>query len=370
MNPVITDDDIAGLVPNPEPFPVRDFDINIVLYEISGICNARCPFCPTGSKRFAAARSRFIPVPEFLKGITRLYELDFLKNDTQMGLYNWGDPLLHPDLEQIMAVLTDFDQYYSLSSNGSRFVPLSPKNLDNLAVMRFSLPGFSQASYDRVHGLQFEKVLKNIGNWIDILPGNTVEIVYFLYNFNYSELNAAFDYFSGQDIVFNVKMPFLMDFYEVNAFLMNRLGKERMEEISRYMHLEYVDAIKSRQPGDFLCPLLSSQLVIDEYSNIVRCCAISKMSKYYSLGSLFSLDRDQILELKSSAAICRGCTRIGTPYWFMHADTWLPGAVLEQYQKHHDAGGSKNPRPNGVEMANNRSKIKKLFSILKKTDVR
>ena len=360
----ITDEDIIGMESNHDSFPISDIDVKIILYEISGRCNARCPFCPTGSGRLNEHASRFIPVEEFRDGINRLYELNFLKKDTQVGLYNWGDPLLHPELEKIMSVLTDVDLNYSLSSNGSRFVPVSPMYLDNLAVLRFSLPGFSQQSYDRVHGLQFGKVLEHIRQWIEVLPDFTVEIAYFLYNFNYSEMKAAFEYFSDLKVVFNVKMPFLMDFYDASAVLSGRSNPERMEEISKYLHLEYIDAVKIQQPGDYLCPLLSSQLVIDEYNNVVTCCAISKTSNYYSLGSLISLDREQILGLKSSVPICRGCTRIGLPYWFTTADEWLPGAVLEHYRKDRDTG--RFPGSGQEGMMNNRSAMKKMLSVLKK----
>ena len=136
----------SGIVPIKTPlFSSSDININKIHYEISGICNAKCIYCPTGTGATKGKPSRFLPPVEFSRGLDRLYELNFLNADNYLGLFNWGDPLLHPQFDEILTILNERGQPYALSTNGS-FVPhrITSSLLDNLTNLRISLPGFSQ----------------------------------------------------------------------------------------------------------------------------------------------------------------------------------------------------------------------------------
>lgn len=58
-------------------------DINEIYYEISGLCNAKCRYCPTGNSITSDCPSRFIPFEGFSQGLNRLIDLELLqKNNT------------------------------------------------------------------------------------------------------------------------------------------------------------------------------------------------------------------------------------------------------------------------------------------------
>lgn len=314
-------------VPNRIPlFDPLEIDIDTVYYEISGICNAKCAYCPTGSGVTKGHQSRFIPPDEFAAGLNRLYELELLNNDQFFGLYNWGDPLLHPKLEKILEILKEADQKFALSTNGSFFPKKIDKSLlENLTSLRLSLPGFSQESYDRIHQLPFKTILDNIDSFADIVPKNLIEVGIFAYKFNIDEIFTAVDYFNERNIKISVTMPCLMDWDDAIDYLKENMIPEKKQRIENDLFTDYLKPMLFFKENNNSCKYLQNQLVIDEFNNILTCCVLSKNSKFYSLGSLFELTRDEIFRFKRQGQpICRKCVSVGVPYWYDHAKEYLP----------------------------------------------
>jgi len=307
-------------------FSRSDIDINTIYYEISGICNAKCPYCPTGSGATKGRKARFIPPEEFSRGLNRLYELDLLNNDIFFGLFNWGDPFLHPQLNEILHILKEADQSFALSTNGS-FLPknLNSSLLYNLSYIRLSLPGFSQQSYDKVHRLDFESVLQNIGILNELAPPNTLEVLLYAYKFNIEEISRAFDYFSNKNIRCRVAMPHLMDYEEAIGYLTETIDPIKKQRIEDELFTDHIKPLVLHKEDMKSCPYLQNQLVIDEYSNVLTCCVLSKNSEYYTFGSLFELTKDELFDVKTRGkAICSHCMSAGVPYWYEFNCKYLP----------------------------------------------
>jgi len=307
-------------------FSRSDIDINTIYYEISGICNAKCTYCPTGSGVTKGRPARFIPPEEFSRGLNRLYELSLLTNDVFFGLFNWGDPLLHPQLNEILHILKEADQSFALSTNGS-FIPknLNSSLLDNLSYIRFSLPGFSQKSYDKIHRLDFEKVLQNIGILNELVPPDTLEVLLYAYKFNTGEISRAFEYFSNKNIRFQVGMPHLMDYEDAVGYLTETIDPVKKQGIEDDLFTDHIKSLLLYKEDKKSCPYLQNQLVIDEYNNVLTCCVLSKNSEYYTVGSLFELTKDEIFDVKTRGQpICSRCMSAGVPYWYEFNCRHLP----------------------------------------------
>lgn len=307
-------------------FSRSDIDINTIYYEISGICNAKCTYCPTGSGVTKGRPARFIPPEEFSRGLNRLYELGLLNNDIFFGLFNWGDPLLHPQLNEILHILKEADQSFALSTNGS-FIPknLNSSLLDNLSCIRLSLPGFSQQSHDKVHRLDFEKVLQNIGILNELVPPNTLEVLLYAYKFNIEEILGASEYFNDKNIQFRVGMPHLMDYEEAIGYLTETIDPVKKQRIEDDLFTDHIKPLLLHKEDKKSCPYLQNQLVIDEYNNVLTCCVLSKNSEYYAVGSLFELTKDEIFDVKTRGQpICSRCMSAGVPYWYEFNCKYLP----------------------------------------------
>ena len=114
-----------------------------VYLEITNVCNLSCSFCP-GTKR----PKRFLSVEEFSRLAQRL------KGHTEyLYLHVMGEPLLHPQLAEILATAADQNFKICLTTNGTllkRSLPVL-MNADRLHKISVSLHSFE--GNDGIDGL-------------------------------------------------------------------------------------------------------------------------------------------------------------------------------------------------------------------------
>lgn len=293
-----------------------------VYFEISGICNARCPWCVTGNQSLSRINNsygfNFIKPADFERAIDKLIEMGLINSSSCISLYNWGEPLLHPDFEKILEILHVREIGFSISTNASRPVTIRKNLMSNMQSLIVSMPGFSQESYDKVHGFNFKKITQNI----DLLLSNfrkagfvgTPILAYHIYQFNIGEINLAMEFCSKRGIDFVPSIAYMNDFNLAMAYLNGTMGRELLEKASRELLLYYVDDLIKHVPRDYHCPQYDC-LTIDEFCNVLTCCAVPKNHPEYTIGSLFDLSIDEILSKKTSQNICTECMNSGLAYW-------------------------------------------------------
>ena len=120
----------------------------LIIIEISGACNAHCPFCVTG--RGDIKPGKMMSLDLFKKTISRLKELDLVAQDCLFGLFNWGEPFLNPELNEILEFCADENLKIGLSTNASTYKKLSRKAIQAINFILISMPGFSQTAYDKI----------------------------------------------------------------------------------------------------------------------------------------------------------------------------------------------------------------------------
>ena len=286
---------------------------NSIYFEISGICNAKCPWCVNGRGNLKKYPSRVIPPEEFQKAIDYMLQKSFINSDSVINLYNYGEPLLHPDLEKILQILIDKKLKYSISTNASKYNDLPKALLTNLQYFLISIPGFSQESYNRVHGFDFNTILEKIDKWIQLIGPKKIQIQYHVYQFNLDEIEIAYSYFKQRNVNFFPYIAYFNDYQLAKSYLDNTISQKLLNLASKELLLYYVENHVSSSPENYTCPQ-HSILTIDEYCNVLTCCVISKADPDYSLGSLFSLSLDDI-ELKKYQNVCNECLQKGIAFW-------------------------------------------------------
>lgn len=80
-----------------------------VYIEITNICNLKCKFCPTTKRK-----SEFMSVENFEKIVKKIHNYTKL-----VSLHVKGEPLLHPNLESILAVLEKYNLNANITTNGT-----------------------------------------------------------------------------------------------------------------------------------------------------------------------------------------------------------------------------------------------------------
>ncbi len=132
----------------------------IIVLDVTNVCNLRCPYCPTGAGQ-RSGRKASMMTADFVAHL-----LDHLGDYAVMlYLYNWGEPLLNPEIADIVRVAHDRGIFTSMSSNlsvkcDSRLEEMCDAGLDHIDP---SIDGGTQEVYEiyRKFG-DIELVFENI----------------------------------------------------------------------------------------------------------------------------------------------------------------------------------------------------------------
>ncbi len=303
----------------------RELDANAykrVYFEISGICNAKCPYCVTGincinGRNIEEIRARkFVDVDEFEFTINHLIANSIIsRRESVIQLYNWGEPCLHPHFEKLLSILTENGIRYGFSTNCSVFKELPPSVLTNLNNVIFSMPGFSRDSYNRIHGFDFEKIKQNITKMVMLwrksgYKGNFV-IAYHVYQFNILECEAAANFARELGIGISFAHAGLNGYALMKSYLDDTMSREALKKCSSELIMYFYKDIK--RPKDHRCEQFDF-LTINEHCELLPCCGVERGMPLYSLGRINEMSLEQIKDKKLNAKYCKKCAEIGMDY--------------------------------------------------------
>ncbi len=178
----------AGLS-SPEDFiaftEIQHFDYQV---DVSGACNLRCISCPRGNYQ-PQPKAGFMSSETFGKVLSKV-----LREDPFVGavsLYNWGEPLLNPELAEIISICNDMSVHAALSSNLNIKKDFSDVIKAKPTWFRVSTSGCGK-NYEITHtGGKWDLFLNNMYNlrrWQqEFHPEMQVEVFYHIYKHNNGE---------------------------------------------------------------------------------------------------------------------------------------------------------------------------------------
>ena len=157
-------------------------------------CNLACPLCPTGRGHRASSGKGILSLALYCKILDQLPRLRTLR------LYNWGEPLIHPQIDEMIAIAArrgitvHAHSHLSLKKDDAFFERLIDAGL---AALWVSLDGASEGSYARYRvGGDFGLALANLERLAGIkrrLGSKTPRIVwkFIVHRHNAHEVDAA-----------------------------------------------------------------------------------------------------------------------------------------------------------------------------------
>lgn len=293
--------------------------------DISGYCNAKCKWCVTGRKNGTQNNStmQYMQYKEFVKLYLHLYQKGIIEKRTEVMLYSWGEPLINPDYVKIIEFLAKEKQLFSVSTNAS-YVQLVKKEdaYKHCCSFVFSLSGYSQESYDRIHGFRFEKIKKNIAliykNMLEHGFAGDGSISFHVYRFNYGEIDNAKKFSDSMGLRFNPYYPYFNGHSLMEAYLENRMDRAIVQKAEEELYLDHVKELLNERPNDFRCSL-ARIITINWNGNLTLCCGADAGLKDFEWESVFQISsyeqmhekREQMLQCQS----CRKCRMLGIDYW-------------------------------------------------------
>ena len=263
-------------------------------FEISGVCNANCLYCVNGKKSISGTQhkktGKILAPEQFEKTITHLLNQKIISSDTKISLFVWGEPLLNKNITKIFKHLNEKNLKYRISTNGSVNFPFSAMDISGLDYIIFSMPGFSQRAYDKIHG----------------------------FNFDTNEFTDAQNFAMSINATINPHLAFLNGYNMSKSFVKNKSNILATTNISSDVFTEHYNNIIDARPENFTCPQYS-RLTIDENCDILMCCGMDRAENRLegNIGNVFSFSSIADIQNKRIGSdICRECSNLGLDYLF------------------------------------------------------
>lgn len=290
--------------------------------DILGTCNLRCPSCPVGNTA-EVKNPQGVMSPETLERILQkaIQECQI----TNVGLYNWAEPLLHPKLPEMIRVINKLGLKCDLSTNLNKIFHLKEVISENPSSIRISLSGFTQETYGKTHKRgDIEQVKKNMFRLAEIKAETNVETIITVAFHRYlSNLNdeLPMKVFSEQlGFEFNPMWAVWLPLEKV----LSTLGEEGYGTISSddqaliaNLALPLKEALKVAQSRNNLhCYLQESVLILDVLGRVQLCCGVYD-SKRFTVSNYLETPINEIQALRSVHTTCNLCKKYGVHEYFL-----------------------------------------------------
>lgn len=305
--------------------------------DISGFCNAKCKWCVTGwkNRHQGYAQSQYMTYETFVKVYEHLYQTKIIGKNTEIMLYSWGEPFLNKDYVSIVEYLAEKGQIFAVSTNASK-VQMVNKNdtYKSCDIFIFSMPGFSQSSYDHIYGFNFEQTKKNIEKistnlWESGFNG-TALLSFHVYKFNIHEIDAAEQFAHSLKLKFNPYYPYFNGNSMTELYLEGKMPDEMKMMAEEELYLSHVKELLSKRPVNYRC-FLESILSIDCDGNLVLCCASDDGCTDYTWESIFEIRSFEHMKARRqemlSCDTCKRCRSLGIDYWMGKNPSYVKGDV-------------------------------------------
>ena len=183
---------------------LNKYDKDAIYIEISGCCNAGCSYCGTGVGKHRP-KTKFMTPDTFEKIIKHLIDTKILnKKIKAVNLYNFGEPFIHPYLNEILTILRKYNLKAVFSTNFIKFPEISAENYQNIYAVIFSLCSFDNEKYKNIYKADLDKVLENFNKFLiqkqEFNPLIKMSVHWLKYNFNKDEFNYAKKYFAKRKV--------------------------------------------------------------------------------------------------------------------------------------------------------------------------
>lgn len=257
---------------------------NKIYLEITNICNLKCSFCPDGNRK-----KEFMNVENFK------YIIEQIKDYTNLiALHVKGEPLMHPELEEILKICYDAKLQVNITTNAT----LMEKNLRVLlnspAIRQINMSLHSVNKNENNEDYNIENYINNILKVSrEIIEKTNIIISYRLWNLEKLEKNDE-NFKILQKLGEHFGINNLIEVAKANKFV----------ELEKNVFLNQdIEFIWPNIDGDIIsengkCWGLRNQVAILVNGDVVPCCL--DQNGDIKLGNIFNEDFDEIINSEFS----------------------------------------------------------------------
>ncbi len=266
-----------------------------------------------------------------------------------VGLYNWTEPLLHPQIGELINIVNSFGLRCLISSNLNISKRLEDVIKAQPAFFRVSLSGFTNHIYQQQHrGGDVERVKENMRLLADLVrkynSKTHIEIYYLRWLGNLDEEFFMQEFAENLGFTFKAEWAWMCPIEKQIAILSNDESGYSDEDILTVNSLarpflETVNFLMTKYANSG-CPYIHGVLTLDCTGRVSLCCGTFNQ-ELYTIGNYldYTLSELNSMKLKNDncKAICNVCTGLGLPALGFVNDPELNNLpvlyVLERYAK-------------------------------------
>jgi len=281
---------------------------------------------------------------ELFQSIIEKISKDYGTSD--IHLYNWGEPLLHPHLPEMIEQIVRRGCKCYLSSN-LNFMPnieaiLSAKPY----VLRISCSGFRQEIYGVTHrNGNIEKIKANMRLLSAALrktgAPTLIHVFYHRYLHNLDDEYQMMRFAQSLGFGFHPVWALMMPAEKLLAYLEPQTEKNVItpadREVIALLALPLDAAIKCSQSYHSAhCGLRTGQTVLDTEGNVQLCCGVFDWSRF-TIGHFLSKSQTELQDTKDRHPFCTLCMKYGINILYNNSIAWEYDRLASAHIPRHHA---------------------------------
>lgn len=300
----------AGFARGRNLFVAEDFTPHHYIVEASGLCNLKCLACPRGRKTHLARRGGFMSLEYFRQVVDKIKREDPLAANLQ--LYQWGEPLLNPDLPRLIETARTEGLPVSVSSNLNAEVDLEPVVAAGPDWFRVSVSGTDE-DYGRTHaGGSWAKVLANMERLARARDHThscmRIEVYYHTYTHNQGEqLTQVREICKNYQFEFQPVQAYLIGLEEVLGQLEGRPLPPEAQAAAELLNVTTDQALaKARQDAALPCPV-ENVIMVDWDLSVPACLMYYGQEKHRLSDNFLETPLEEIKAQRAASPFCARC---------------------------------------------------------------
>lgn len=303
--------------------------------DVTGACNLHCPSCPQGNSKINRQPSGLMD-PELLKKIVTKASAECMVKG--INLFNWGEPLLHPEIHRLVYIVQDAGIPCHLSSNLNILPDADALMTANPASFKISVSGFTQEIYGITHRSgDIGRVKRHMVGLAEAKKRNNattrIFVTYHRYRHNLKEETLMRDFAVGLGFDFDPVWALMFPLEKILSCVDDvtcapPLTDEDHQLIGR-LAFPLKEALEAAQKHHIQpCCLRDSQLSLDFQGNVMLCCGVFDAGTF-TLGNYLEMPLDGIQAIRKSHSLCKRCMRNGAHAFLTYRVPEMEELILE-----------------------------------------
>ncbi|MCP5155909.1 MAG: radical SAM protein [Ectothiorhodospiraceae bacterium] len=325
LAPEVHDPGTGRVLLRPTPRESRAY---VYAVDVVGTCNLRCPTCPVGNFPEATRPRGFMPL-DVARRVVEKIAREAVCSRPEVWLFNWGEPLLHPDLPAIIETVNAHGLEAHLSTNLNVRRGLEAAIAAHPASLKISLSGFTQESYARTHTRgKLELVIENMERLracIDRTGAPTVVWVgHHLYKGNLDQLDAVRAACARLGFAHRPIPAFYQPLEKLVGLIEGTVAADPILDELLEHPTDYARRFATARDPDYDCELRANQTAINFDGTVALCCSVYDAPNMLGVHFL-DAPHTEIEARKYTHPFCRTCMSHGLQY----APLKLPDALAD-----------------------------------------